>query len=138
LSVNNHPDMSSCNGASTYLATSGYRLVPSDTCSNPLAKYAPQRKTCPNTANTNGGDDTIGKHVATLPGWAIAMIVMACSVALAMAALLGMVIVTRSDRVRAMFPWVKLPKMFHVGFSQLESDDPNTVGFEDSQAGEGK
>jgi len=95
-----------CSEDGTYWQSSGYRIIPDDSCTSPLQQYEPTLVHCtyPNTLNH------MSKSVIAAIASVILLIVGA-------AVFIGFLIGLKNERFRSKFSWVKLPGKFHnVGY----------------------
>jgi hypothetical protein len=120
-----------CGPDNTFVQSQGYRLIPGDSCQNPLSKYAPVVKPCSRASSSGSAPDTKGVDGEghAVSGTLIAIIVVAAIVFLGAALALGVLIGARSQRLRGVFPWSKMPDWMDSGYTTqlpMEDDDEET------------
>jgi len=98
---------SSCPPGTSYLQSQGYRKVPSDTCVNELAQFAPVSVVCPAAPSSGSVSSSSGSvpSGSPLPTGLIVAIVIAAVAVVALLLFLGILIGSRFQRFRQLVPW---------------------------------
>jgi len=96
-----------CNADGKKVTSQGYRHLPGDTCVNDLPEFAPKIEDCGTPTPTGDHDKTSDKHDAHgTPGWAIGLIILVVIILVGVSLVAGVVLGARSERLRAMFPFL--------------------------------